>query len=190
MHVYHYADYERAALRRLAQAHGTREQEVDDLLRGEVLVDLFAVVRQSLVISEDSYSIKRLEKFYSFKRVTDVKKGDESIVMFEQWLQDRDREDILEDIERYNEDDCRSTLLLRDWLLERRKDDRAARHRYSLQTAQADNQHVTRRSSKNVSSASSVRKMNVKPSKPAIWNARCSRESYTAIAGRVRVDER
>jgi uncharacterized protein len=120
LHVYHYADYERAALRRLAQAHGTREEEVDDLLRGEVLVDLYAVVRQALVISEDSYSIKRLEKFYPLKRVTEVKKGDDSIVMFEQWLQDPERREILEDIERYNEDDCRSTLLLRDWLLERR----------------------------------------------------------------------
>jgi predicted RecB family nuclease len=120
LHVYHYADYEKSALRRLAQAHGTREQEIDDLLRGEVLVDLFAVVRQALVISESSYSIKRLEKFYQLRRVTDVKKGDDSIVMFEQWLQDRGRHDILEDIERYNEDDCRSTLLLRDWLLERR----------------------------------------------------------------------
>jgi uncharacterized protein len=122
MHVYHYADYEKAALRRLAQAHATREQQVDDLLRGEVLVDLYAVVRQALVISEDSYSIKRLEKFYNFKRATEVRKGDDSIVMFETWLADRSQRQILEDIERYNEDDCRSTLLLREWLLKRRTD--------------------------------------------------------------------
>ena len=120
LHVYHYADYEKSALRRLAQRHSTREQEVDNLLRCEVLVDLYAVVRRSLVISEDSDSIKRLEKFYNFKRSTEVRKGDDSIVMFETWLRDRDQRKILEDIERYNEDDCRSTLLLRDWLLRRR----------------------------------------------------------------------
>ncbi len=125
MHVYHYADYEKSALRRLAQAHCTRETEVDELLRAEVLVDLYAVVRQSVVISESSYSIKRLEKFYAFKRLTEVKKGDDSIVMFEQWLVDRTRVEILHDIERYNEDDCRSTLLLRDWLLERREEAQA-----------------------------------------------------------------
>src|SRR5215213_8553991 len=51
LHVYHYANYERAALQRLMQKHGTREDEVDDLLRGEVLVDLFQVVRQALRIS-------------------------------------------------------------------------------------------------------------------------------------------
>jgi len=121
MHIYHYANYEKAALRRLAQVHGTREEEVDNLLRGEVLVDLYAVVRQAIVISEDSYSIKRLEKFYSLERRTDVKKGDDSIVMFERWLDSRDQA-ILDDIERYNEDDCVSTQLLRDWLLERREE--------------------------------------------------------------------
>lgn len=119
MHIYHYANYEKAALRRLAQVHGTREEEVDNLLRGEVLVDLYAVVRQAIVISEDSYSIKRLEKFYSLDRRTDVKKGDDSIVMFEQWRDSQDQA-ILDDIERYNEDDCISTQRLRDWLLERR----------------------------------------------------------------------
>ena len=119
MHIYHYAPYEKTALQHLSQLHQTREEEVDDLLRCEVLVDLYAVVRQSLMISEDSYSIKRLEKFYDFKRTTDVKKGDDSIVMFERWRLTGDRA-ILTDIEAYNRDDCYSTLLLHRWLLERR----------------------------------------------------------------------
>lgn len=119
MHVYHYANYEKAALRRLAQEHATREDEVDDLLRAEVFIDLYASVRQAIAISEDSYSIKRFEKFYGLERSTATKRGDDSIVMFESWLLSRNPA-ILEDIERYNEDDCRSTQLLRDWLLERR----------------------------------------------------------------------
>ena len=97
------------ALRRLAQQHCTREDEVDDLLRGEVLVDLFAVVRQALAISEERYGLKNLERFYELARETDVKKGDESIVMFERGGSSGDQE-ILDDIERYNRDDCRSTL--------------------------------------------------------------------------------
>ncbi len=121
MHVYHYANYEKSALRRLAQEHTTREDEIDDLLRGEVLVDLFAVVRQALAISEDGYGLKKLERFYQLARETEVKKGDESIVMFERWMTDHDQR-ILDDIEAYNRDDCRSTLLLRDWLLDRREE--------------------------------------------------------------------
>jgi len=123
MHIYHYANYEKAALRRLAQEHGTREEEVDDLLHGEVLVDLFAVVRQAVVISASGYSLKKVEPVYRMVRETQVRGGEESIVEFEKWLAESDeakKRAILDDIERYNEDDCRSTLLLRDWLLERR----------------------------------------------------------------------
>lgn len=119
MHVYHYANYEKVALRRLAQAHCTREEEIDALLRGEVLVDLFAVVRQALAISQDGYGLKKVERLYDFSRKTDVKKGDQSIVMFEGWLLEKDQR-ILDDIQAYNRDDCRSTQCLRDWLLERR----------------------------------------------------------------------
>ena len=41
MHIYHYAAYEKTALLRLAGRYGVGEDEVDDLLRDGVLVDLF-----------------------------------------------------------------------------------------------------------------------------------------------------
>jgi uncharacterized protein len=125
MHVYHYAPYETTALRRLMGVYGTREDEIDDLLRGQVFVDLFAVVRQSIRISQPSYSIKKLEPFYGMVRTTEVRRGDDSIVMFESWLVDHD-DAILRDIERYNEDDCVSTWMLHRWLLKRRADCEAA----------------------------------------------------------------
>ena len=49
---------------RLTGRHGTREAEFDQLLRGERLVDLYAVVRQGIRISKPSYSIKKVEDFY------------------------------------------------------------------------------------------------------------------------------
>ena len=48
MHVYHYAHYEPTALKRLMSLHGTREAQVDDLLRGEKFVDLYKVVREAI----------------------------------------------------------------------------------------------------------------------------------------------
>ena len=116
MHVYHYASYETSALRRLMGFYGTRERELDDLLRNSLFVDLYAIVRQSLRISQPSYSLKKLEPFYGMQRATDVRRGDDSIVMFESWLAGGDAA-ILDDIEQYNADDCRSTHLLRDWLV-------------------------------------------------------------------------
>ena len=64
LHVYHYAAYERTAFGRLMGKYGTREDEVDDLLRGRVLVDLFKVVRQGVRVGVESYSIKKLEPLY------------------------------------------------------------------------------------------------------------------------------
>jgi predicted RecB family nuclease len=121
LHVYHYAPYEATAIKRLMGLHATREVEVDRLLRGKVLVDLYTVVRQGLRIGQPNYSIKSVEAFYMGKRDTEVAEGGDSIVAFEQYLESGE-EALLEGIERYNEDDCRSTHLLREWLLERREE--------------------------------------------------------------------
>jgi predicted RecB family nuclease len=47
-YVYHYGSYEESALKRLAMLHGTREAEVDQLLRTFKLVDLLQVVREAI----------------------------------------------------------------------------------------------------------------------------------------------
>jgi uncharacterized protein len=119
MHVYHYAPYEPTALKRLMGFHGTREDAVDRLLREARLVDLYGVVRQSMRISQPSYSIKLLEAFYGFERTAGVGAGGDSILAFEQFLDSGDRA-LLDEIAAYNEEDCRSTLALVRWLHERR----------------------------------------------------------------------
>ncbi|HET7029806.1 MAG TPA: TM0106 family RecB-like putative nuclease [Candidatus Limnocylindrales bacterium] len=124
LHVYHYAPYEPTALKRLMGRYGTREDEIDRLLRGGVLVDLLRAVRQSLRASVESYSIKKLEPFYGFEREVDLRDAGSSIVAFEEWLElgegDRPASDHLDRIERYNRDDVISNRRLRDWLEERR----------------------------------------------------------------------
>jgi uncharacterized protein len=120
MHVYHYAPYEPTALKRLMGRYGTREAEVDRLLREGVMVDLLRVVRQSLRASVESYSIKKIEAFYDFTREIDLRDAGSSIVAFEEWLQlgegERPAATHLDRIERYNRDDVVSNLRLRDWL--------------------------------------------------------------------------
>ncbi|HEU0244165.1 MAG TPA: TM0106 family RecB-like putative nuclease [Candidatus Limnocylindrales bacterium] len=128
LHVYHYAAYERTALGRLAQRHGTRELEVDRLLRGGVLVDLFRAVRQGIRASVESYSIKRIEPLYSLHREVELKDAGSSIVAFETWLElgpdapVEDADEILRGIAGYNRDDVLSNWRLRDWLEDRRRD--------------------------------------------------------------------
>ena len=117
LHVYHYAAYEITALKRMMGRYGTREDEIDDLLRRGIFVDLLAVVRNGIRASRPGYGLKELEAFLDFERNAEVKDGGTSIVVFERWMQIRDP-DLLAQIEAYNEEDCIATLLLRDWLLE------------------------------------------------------------------------
>ena len=119
LHIYHYAPYEPTAVKRLACRHGTREEEVDRLLRGGVFVDLYRAVRQGIRASVESYSIKRLEPLYGFTREIDLRDAGTSIVKFETWLelgQEDELGELLNEIEGYNRDDCVSTMHLRNWL--------------------------------------------------------------------------
>ncbi|HKS49210.1 MAG TPA: TM0106 family RecB-like putative nuclease [Amycolatopsis sp.] len=122
-HIYHYAPYETTAIKRLAAIHGTREEAVDDLLRGGALVDLYAVVRKALRVSRRSYSIKYLEPLYMPNaREGDVKTAVSSIEAYEEYLtlfRDGETEragEVLRGISDYNEYDCVSTLRLFEFL--------------------------------------------------------------------------
>lgn len=115
MHVYHYAPYEPTALKRLMSRYATREEQVDRILRGNVLIDLYGIVRQSLQASVESYSIKKIEKFYMPQREGAVTSAGFSVVEYERWLKSGDPA-ILAAIGSYNRDDCLSNWLLRDWL--------------------------------------------------------------------------
>ena len=115
LHVYHYAPYEPSAMKRLMGKHHTRESEIDELLRGEVFVDLYAVVRSAVRIGSESYSLKQVEKLYMERPAGEVMDGGGSIVAYEEYLEHGEQA-TLDEIEAYNEDDCASTLGLRDWL--------------------------------------------------------------------------
>jgi predicted RecB family nuclease len=117
LHVFHYAPHEISKLRSLSVKYATRESEVDQMLRQGVLVDLYAAVRHGLQVGEESYSLKALERHHDFeRREQSIREGGGSIVAYENWLQLEDN-DLLESIRAYNEDDCRSTESLRDWLI-------------------------------------------------------------------------
>ncbi|MDQ1205774.1 bifunctional RecB family nuclease/DEAD/DEAH box helicase [Microbacterium sp. SORGH_AS_0862] len=130
MHIYHYAPYEPTHLLAMAARHGTREAEVDRLLRDGVFVDLYPVVRRALRVGSRSYSIKKLEPLYmgAQRRTSDVQRGDDSIVRYVEARalleagQDDQAQLVLDDLAEYNRDDCVSTLRLRDWLVDRARE--------------------------------------------------------------------
>ncbi len=121
MHIFHYGSYEVTALRRLMGKNGLKEFEVDTLLRNEVFVDLYNVIRHGVIIGEPGYSIKNVEHIYRDRRDTEVSSGGESIIVYEAWRANPDgltwqTSQVLKAIRDYNIDDCNSTQELTQWL--------------------------------------------------------------------------
>ena len=127
MHIYHYAAYEKSTLLRLAGRYGVGENDVDDLLRNGILVDLYPLVRKSIRVGTENYSIKSLEPLYMGNelRSGEVTTATDSITQYARYcaLRDEGRADeaaaVLKEIEDYNVYDCRSTRRLRDWMMAR-----------------------------------------------------------------------
>lgn len=127
MHVYHYAAYEKTALLRLAGRYGVGEDAVDDLLRSGVLVDLYPLVRKSIRVGTENYSLKSLEPLYMGSRLRsgDVTTATDSITQYAEYCRLRaeghhgEAAALLKEIEDYNLYDCTSTRRLRDWLINR-----------------------------------------------------------------------
>lgn len=124
LHIYHFAPYEPAALKRLMGRYATRQDEIDNFLRGLVFVDLYSVVRNAVRASVESYSIKRLEQFYGYTRQVPLEQANIALAAFQAGLELNDIPSISDEekntVQGYNQDDCVSTEALRNWLEERR----------------------------------------------------------------------
>ena len=114
--IYHYGSYEITALLKLTSSHKVKEIEYDNFLRLNKFVNLLNVNRQGIYVSESSYSLKNMEIFYGFEREGDLRKGDVSQEYYSEWMETQNQQ-LLDDIESYNEQDCRSTYELHQWLL-------------------------------------------------------------------------
>lgn len=198
-HIYHYAAYEVSVLRRLSTHYATREAAVDDLLRAEKLVDLYAVARAAIRTSEPNLSLKTLEIFFADKREEAVKDGGQSIVEYHRW-QETGEVALLDAIVAYNRVDCENTEGLRDWLLTLRPDmpwweraapppdadkseERAAAEAEREALRQAVRANATRLSPRGRELVAHLIDFHARANKPAFWAVydRCEREPEALI---------
>ena len=120
LHIYHYAPYDPAALKRLMGRYATREEEIDRMLRAKLFVDLYQVVRHGIRAGVESYSIKRLEPLYVFERETVLADANVALANLQANLELDDIPSIADEtkvvVRAYNKDDCSSAASLRNWL--------------------------------------------------------------------------
>jgi uncharacterized protein len=124
MHIYHFGAYEQSALKRLVGKYAIKEEELDQLLRAGIFVNLHSITRRAIIAGVESYSLKDLEKLHGYLREVDLKTVASHKLLYEGLLESGSVDDADEEtklvVRNYNKDDCISTKHLRDWLEEQR----------------------------------------------------------------------
>ena len=115
--IYHYAYYERQVFDRLVLRYGAPTTLVNKFK--ENTIDLHLKVVESVVLPLYFYTLKDVAKYFGFNWSMSDAGGAESVVWFSEWL-DKGDNDILKKILKYNEDDVRATLVIKEWLEKQR----------------------------------------------------------------------
>ncbi len=113
--IYHFCVYEFDTVKRLAKLYRTPYSSVLPVLSR--FVDVYEELIRSVTLPIESYALKAIAKWLGFEWRDNEASGAKCIYWYDQWLQTGDRA-LLEMIQRYNEDDCRATRNVKDWLVE------------------------------------------------------------------------
>lgn len=113
--IYHFCPYEVQTVKRLAAYYDTPTERVEPLLHR--FVDLHERVTRVAILPVESYALKPIARWVGFNWRDAEANGAQSIYWYAQWMATGDRT-FLESILRYNEDDCRATHRVKDWLVD------------------------------------------------------------------------
>ncbi|WP_392531846.1 TM0106 family RecB-like putative nuclease [Nostoc sp. C117] len=124
--IYHFCVYEFDTVKRLAKLYNTPYSSVRPVLNR--FVDIYEQLTQSVALPIESYALKAIARWLGFEWRNKEASGAKCIYWYDQWLATGDRT-LLESIQSYNEDDCRATRRVKDWLVKFFEDE------YGLQLA-------------------------------------------------------
>jgi predicted RecB family nuclease len=113
--IFHFCPYEVQTVKRLGEYYGTAGHRVEPLLSR--FVDLHERVTRVAIMPVESYALKPIARWLGFNWRDAEANGAQSICWYDQWLRTGDRS-YLDAILRYNEDDCRATYRIKNWLVE------------------------------------------------------------------------
>ncbi|MEG3842721.1 TM0106 family RecB-like putative nuclease, partial [Microcoleus sp. herbarium14] len=111
--IFHFCDYEVKTFKRLAKLYNTPAYLWKPVLKR--FVDIHKYVTQKAIMPVESYALKPIARWLGFEWRDAKANGAQCVCWYDDWLKTGDRS-ILEAIVRYNEDDCRATYVVKDWL--------------------------------------------------------------------------
>ena len=103
--------------------HGVAELELEPLIATGLFVDLLPIVTGAMQVGVESYGLKHIERLTDYERGHDIDRGAGAVVEYEHWMRVATTRPVSIGSPRYNEDDVRATLALRDWLVTHRPAD-------------------------------------------------------------------
>jgi uncharacterized protein len=112
--IFHFCPYEVQTVKRLAEQYGTPREWIEPLLPR--FVDVHERVTRVAILPVESYALKPIARWVGFDWRDPEANGAQSICWYAQWVATGDRHH-LDAILRYNEDDCRATYWVKDWLV-------------------------------------------------------------------------
>ncbi|MFA6306620.1 MAG: TM0106 family RecB-like putative nuclease [Patescibacteria group bacterium] len=117
--VYYYSPYEKTVYKKMRQTYPevVSEDELEDFFAREKTIDLYMdIIYKHTDWPLGSYSIKEIAVYLGFKWRDETPSGALSIQWYNEYLKTKD-EKILKRILEYNEDDCKATMVLKDFLV-------------------------------------------------------------------------
>ncbi|MEG4083902.1 TM0106 family RecB-like putative nuclease [Microcoleus sp. POL10_C6] len=111
--IFHFCDYEVKTFKRLAKLYNTPPYLWKPVLKR--FVDIHKQVTQKAIMPVESYALKPIARWLGFDWRDAKANGAQCVCWYDDWLKTGDRS-LLEAIVRYNEDDCRATYVVKDWL--------------------------------------------------------------------------
>jgi predicted RecB family nuclease len=113
--IYHFCPFEVQTVERLAKLYNTPNHLIQPLLSR--FIDLHDRVTRLVTLPVESYALKQIARWMGFEWRDPSANGAQSICWYAQWLSTSDRTH-LNAILVYNEDDCRATYHVKEWLVE------------------------------------------------------------------------
>lgn len=111
--IYHFSPYEKVSIKRMFERYGCSKDLFDRIISN--MVDLYPILKKSVVLPVHSYSLKSVAKYLGFEWSNGKARGRQSVIWYKKYLHTKDvklKNLLLE----YNKDDCMATMIIKKWL--------------------------------------------------------------------------
>lgn len=116
--IYHWSSYEKTHISNMLRRHKTSRRISNSVLADNNMVDLLKITKASFAFPTYDNGLKSIAKWIGFRWSTpDVNGGNVEKLFFNYSIHPRKNRRDLQTVLDYNRDDCKATMIIKDWLV-------------------------------------------------------------------------